>query len=226
MNIGILSYSWGEYTKLSDITFNAWQSYADRHGYTFVTDWTKEDNAEWQKPKFLLRELPKYDALLWVDCDTVCTNPLIKAEQVFKSHGCPPLMLSADCYGLNAGTMMMSNQPITSMLWHAVLEVGYPMFGENRWDEQESLIRFAHQHPYMNHVRVVEQRIMNSYINAEYNRPDDWGGTWCQGDWIIHFPGLPLERRIELAKVYVEKADEYVALQEPQKQSRQKVQSE
>lgn len=226
MNIAIISYSWGEYTNLSDITFPAWSSYAERHGYKFIHQWDKLEDT-WNKPHCLLKHLPDTDLLMWVDCDTLPTNPFLKIDEIWKENGeWKPIVLSADCYGLNCGTMILSNCPIVEMFWKCILDQGYPRFGKDLqgWDEQEAVVRWAHQHPFMRHIQVVPQRILNCYVNKEYGRPSNWGGDWSEGDFIIHFPGLPLERRIELAKEYSEKAEKYVVEREhrtPRPQSEQ-----
>ena len=57
---------------------------------------------------------------------------------------------------------------------------------------------------YTNSVKIVEQRYMNSYIQAPYDycdvRTDIFGknAEWQEGDWILHMPGLHKPVRIQV----------------------------
>jgi hypothetical protein len=75
---------------------------------------------------------------------------------------------------------------------------------DNKWFEQQAVIDF---YPKFQHLfKLIPQRQINSYDYAMYGTdPTDLLGTsgqWVPGDFVIHWPGLPNEVRVQLAQQY------------------------
>ena len=49
---------------------------------------------------------------------------------------------------------------------------------------------------------LVHQRVFNAYPYSEYQYPNDGGGSFQPGDFVIHLPGLSNARRLELMRQY------------------------
>lgn len=204
MKIAIISICSESYKVLSDVTYPAWREYAARHGYDFISEGvTDERGANWQKISMIAHHIKTYDLVLWVGADTLCTNPDIKIDKFWMSQGTPSMIFSTDVFGINSDVMLFAKGAASEMFLYAVNDVGYLTYKDHRWAEQEAIIRFAHQKPYSDWVKVIPQKGFNSYIHAEYGRPSEWPGNWERGDWILHLPGLSLERRIEIINEFI-----------------------
>jgi hypothetical protein len=209
MKIGILTGNSPEYEPLADITNPAWEHYCEKHGYEFVAEsWGPEcGHLGWYKMERLRVLLPRFDILMWVGCDTLPTNPHRNIEGFSALFNPWHILLPIDLFGINSDVMIYKSTPVSDMFLEAVCGPGRVLYQNHHWAEQEAITRFAgaqpyrdHAQPYRDHVKQVEG--MNSYLNAEYGRPPSWYYNWRDGDWILHLPGMPLERRIVLAREY------------------------
>ncbi len=52
-------------------------------------------------------------------------------------------------------------------------------------------------------MSVVHQKCFNSYLYSEYTYPDDKGGSYTKGDFVLHLPGMPNHRRLQLIQEYL-----------------------
>lgn len=199
MKLAIISICSESYKVLSDVTYPAWRDYAARHGYDFISEGaTDARGINWQKISMIEDHIKLYDLVLWVGADTIVTNPENKIEQFWMSHGTPSMIMSADVCGINSDVMLFAKGAASEMFLYAVNNLGYDFYKDHHWGEQEAIIRFAHQKPYSDWVKIIPQKGFNSYIHAEYGRSSEWPGNWEKGDWILHLPGISLERRIEV----------------------------
>lgn len=208
MNICIASICFPDYARLGDVTHPVWEAYCEKQGYAWHVERAplSDRGANWDKIILISRLLPRYDFVLWVGCDTLVTNSELTIQQQYQPYDGLSILLAADLFGLNSDVMLFRQSVWSELFLHAVHNVGYIMYRNHHWAEQEAIIRFAHQAPYQEHVGIVPQKGFNSYLQEVYGRPAHWPGNWSPGDWILHFPGLSLERRIELAQDYAKLA--------------------
>jgi hypothetical protein len=79
-----------------------------------------------------------------------------------------------------------------------------PEYKTAEWAEQQVIIDTIGE--YMDTVKIVPQKEMNSYIQEPYDycdvRQDILGnsGEWTSGDWIVHWPGLHKPLRMNQAE--------------------------
>lgn len=86
----------------------------------------------------------------------------------------------------------------------------YGIYATHCWVEQQAMIDLRFKHAAITHI--VPQHWINSYdyklvyhLGPEYHQGlDCYGerGQWAPGDFLVHWPGQPLELRLELAKDY------------------------
>lgn len=202
--------------------------YAQKHGYkTFC----KTDNFHegskmiFQKiwfAKEMMEQNPDVEWFWWTDTDSMITNFSTRIEdRVFNSHH---FIMAVDMNGTNAGSFLVRNTPEgrgfiddiialekeSESFWdseqHAINTLlGFPEGAAKNWPDPENLKPNA---KYENVVKIVPQRYINS-INYEFYREytshDDklgYDGNWALGDWLIHWPALPLETRKQLFHFY------------------------
>ena len=97
--------------------------------------------------------------------------------------------------------MIFKKCPWSEQLLQAIDQLGYCLYKNHVWAEQEAIIRFAQSEPYAGRIGYEPQNSMNSYLNQLYGRPITWPGNYKEGDWLIHLPGLDMPSRLKIAKI-------------------------
>ena len=206
-NILILTYCSKEYMPLAEIVLPARKSYCKRHGYNlYIQDKPITGRgSNWDKIVMILRALKHADIVVWNGVDVLFMNEDVKVENIVDIFPNSSAILATDHLGVNSDNMIFMNDVWSEQYLTAVDHLGYHLYKDHVWAEQEALIRFSSAAPYVDKVAFAQQNIMNSYINSEYGRPEHWPGNYKLGDWLVHLPGLPFARRIELARKFTEK---------------------
>jgi galactosyl transferase GMA12/MNN10 family len=202
-----------DYMELATLTDQSKQEYCDRHGYKFfkgqdrdLTIVTKPFSVKmnFNKMSYVLRlfkENPDIEWLLFCESDAMITNHTIRIEDRIDNDY--HFIMPVDRLNLNAGNWLIRNSPEA----RAYFEHLYSMaeeYGEKEWAEQQAMIDTIEQ--YQDIVKIVPQKYMNCYEPAIYDyadvRYDLFGnpGWWEPGDWIVHWPGIREQVRIERAK--------------------------
>ena len=209
MNVALATLHSDAYAPLAEVTLPNKERYCRRHGYDLHAVRHPADaelGPNWGKVSLLWELTERYDAVLWLGCDTLITNGERTVESLLGKNPAADVLLASDLYGINADVILTRATAVARMFWYAVGTVGHAFYHAHPWSEQEAMVRFATTPPYAESVRVLPQSAMNSYLHAEYGRPADWPGGWQPGHFILHLPGMPLERRVELAREYAAKA--------------------
>jgi hypothetical protein len=144
----------------------------------------------------------------WLDCDAIVTNFHIKLESIIDNQY--DIIMASDWNGINCGSFLVRN----SDRGKAWLDMIYsfrdvPRYKNHKWPEQAAMMETAHL--YTDILKVVPQKILNSYyyslyIPEEYLWKDrlDTNGNWTVGDFVIHFPGMPNITRMEYIKLFLQ----------------------
>jgi hypothetical protein len=219
-----------KYQQLADKTWHDNKLlYAEMHGYKVFC---RTDNfvpgvgIGYQKIHFI-KELmvtnPDVEWFWWTGTDTMITNFATRIEDRILSDY--HFIVSVDVNGINADSFLVRNttegrayidhllelEAECSKHWDAeqramAVSLGLPVTAEKRfWDGIEICERWR------DHVKLMPQRYMNSfnyqlYGNTYTDHRDSlgWDGNWQLGDWLIHWPAIPLNYRLELANFYKE----------------------
>lgn len=220
-----------KYEPLAQLTWNQNKlEYAKLHGYkTFCkTDNFKEGSGigYWKIHyiKELLEAHPEVEWFWWTGTDTMITNFATRIEdRVLSAYH---FIVAFDVNGINADSLLVRNtpegrayidhlielEPEASKFWDAeqraiAMSLGFPATGEPGWPAPQD-IKVCDK--YKNIVKVMPQRYMNSFnylLYPQYAVPSDklgFDGNWVLGDWLIHWPAVNLEGRIQLANFYKE----------------------
>lgn len=203
--------------ELGDICLPSKRAYAERHGYAFecVREYPNDVHPSWHKLQLLKDRIDRYDAILWLDADTIVTNTAIRFfyRSPSTAYDGPVLMASQDwcapaeerpnrANGISFGNFILRNTPDT----HAWLDMAsqhtqYATRSTCCW-EQDSVNKCMRENPWFrSQVLVMERRALNSVhetceITGVIKAPD----PWQPGDFLIHLTGV--SNRIELAKQF------------------------
>lgn len=202
-----------DYMELANETDPSKQEYCDRHGYKFFkghdedfTIVTKPFSVKmnFNKMSFVLRvfkENPEIEWLLFCESDAMITNQTIRIED--KIDNDYHFIIPVDRLNLNAGNWLIRNSPEARAYFERLYSMAEE-YGEKEWGEQQAIIDTIEE--FQDIVKIVPQKYMNCYEPQIYDyadvRYDLFGqpGWWEQGDWIVHWPGIVEQVRIQRAK--------------------------
>lgn len=220
MKFALVNAHLPNYDSLAKLTtFGNRREYCNRHGYDLLVqagNWTMPacHPVTWDRFKFMRGVLAsgKYD---WVYCcgtDTLHTNlkvPLTdliddKSHVIFSAEWCAPVQLDS---------FLVKNSK-EALAWMDSILALYPKFKDHVWVEQQAVIETLPQ--WTGIVKSLPQRRMNAYDYSLYRQQyagepnvqkglDYFGndGQWHQGDFLIHWPGIYLTKRLELVAQYL-----------------------
>lgn len=190
---------------LADIVLPVAQRYCEKHGYdlcdTYMADSMLDGKPVGYYKMKALRYLLKKYSLIWVlDCDALITNDEIDVS-FFNSFG-TDIFFTEDVHGINAGSFLIRCTDASKRFIDAVID-------DFDAPEEQTIMK---RHIKMVKVCTLPHPSINSYLYSEYLH--DWGnlvgegiqmptheqGNWAPGDFVLHLPGLGLERRCEVFK--------------------------
>jgi hypothetical protein len=161
------------------------------------------------KIKQIISEVGYGDIALVLDADTYITNHLIDFEQfVDKDHD---LYLTKDINGINTGVFIVK---MTPWMQNLLNYVNNTIQSGDFNCEQDAIAEYINNFG-LDRIKIVNHPSFNSYpidlyapsygkINYEEDefvkKPTHEQGAWQMGDYILHAPGLTIEKRIELFK--------------------------
>jgi hypothetical protein len=147
-----------------------------------------------------LRELMNtYDFIFVLDCDAMITNEAIPLKQFAGYDNC---YFTEDVNGINAGSWITRNTE------KAIKLVEYVINNFDAPEEQTVIKRGIDElniapslfpHPSINSYLYTEYlNDWDNKVGAGVPMPNHSEGMWQPGDFILHLPGISLERRIEI----------------------------
>lgn len=207
------------YQPLADITSANKVAYCNKHGYDYLMYKTGERDEVsrategnnhffgFLKIETVLKvlETTPYEWVLFSECDAMITNFGITLESIADNNF--HVLLSSCFNRINAGNFMVRNSDEGKGYLKFIMSQheAYKTVG---WAEQQVMIDNLEK--FKGVVKIVPQRTFNSYDDFLYvlhnvtNRNDGFGrsGEWQPGDFQVHWPGMNLDQRLELAKKY------------------------
>ncbi len=204
--VAIVSLFNDRHKDLAELTwYNNKVEYASKHGYSAIakTDNFSPEQVHFDKFVHILQALkdnPDLDWVWWLDNDAMITNFDIKLEDLVDPEY--HIIMPTDIAALNTGSFIVRNSLQVKEWLEFLLSKKAEYKNDKKWFEQQAVIDF---YPKFQHLfKIIPQQWLNSYDYKMYNveGKDLLGqdGQWYPGDFVIHWPGLPNETRIQLAK--------------------------
>lgn len=213
---------------LAAITCASHKKYADRHGYDYHADcsdiraplrlpnwgagvsghipirgFVKLDlMLHFLDPKSCKRE---YEWVVWLDNDLLVTNCEIPLSRWTQYDA--PLILPYDANAHNATVIMAENTDLTYDLLWACNNAGRSFFLHEDWAEMSALRLFLQTPPYAGMAHYVSVKELCGMPPNVYPIPERvrLKYEWEPGDFAVHFSALSLEKRVAMAKEWVER---------------------
>lgn len=181
--------------------------YAEKHGYLALakTDNFSVEQVHFDKFTHLLDVMaahPEVDWVWWLDNDAMITNFDVRVEDLVDNNY--HVIMPTDIAALNTGSFIVRNSAQSREWLEFLLSKKAEYRNDKKWFEQQAVIDF---YPKFQHLfKIIPQQWLNSYDYKMYNVEgiDLLGqdGQWYPGDFVIHWPGLPNNTRIQLAQQY------------------------
>lgn len=210
MKITVLQYYDDGYRELHELSRRTVEPWCNARGYKYVAERVTDFNGRhpvWAKLPCIERHLPACDWLFYLDSDAAITNQDFDLVNIIQFIEADRIMaVCDDANGMNAGVLLVRNHPLARKVIHAVYhapESAVPggwgdQLGEQRMLEAAiSTIGWAH-------VARFAQRTFNSYLyglyGGRYHYPQ---GEWCEGDPVVHLPGVSNETRKKVFNQFI-----------------------
>ena len=191
---------------LADLTwYNNKVKYAEKHGYLAIPKTNNFSPEQVHFDKFVhildvMKTHPDVDWVWWLDNDAMITNFDIKVEDLVDTDY--HVIMPTDIAALNTGSFIVRNSAQAREWLEFLLSKKKEYKDDKKWFEQQAVIDFYPK--FQELFKIIPQQWLNSYDYKMYNveGTDLLGqdGQWYPGDFVIHWPGLPNESRIQLAK--------------------------
>lgn len=200
MKITLLTAASENYWPLLQYTATNKLEYCLKHGVEFHMEKHNNTNElKHERQEMMWNTLTNTDWLWFMGADTLIMNQTIDVRQFI--HTKYDLIISEDINGLNNDVFFLKNNINgREFLYHVLRN------NEKCENDQESMKKAIKDLKELK-VHIVPQKQFNSYLYTEYNYPDDKGGSYTPGDFILHLPGLPNTRRMEIVKEYLKLVD-------------------
>lgn len=209
MSLCILSHLAKNYKPLAKLTFDGNKKlYANKWNHAAINDVQENWHHAigFDKIRSIKKHLASYSAIWYLGTDTLITNFNINISD-FLLETTRDILITADVNGINADSFIICNTEIGNKFLDEILKLE-PIFQTHHWVEQQAMIELLKDSFWNNNVEILPQRSMNSYdynlYNGKYSDIDQTGhsGQWQSGDFVIHWPGLNLQKRFELFEQY------------------------
>lgn len=206
MRLGILVTSTPEHLPLARITVPNRLEYCARHGYSFFLDVAPFVDPE--RIVAMQKFLGQVDWLWYQGTDLLITDQRKRAEDLIRPG--TDFLIGEDRFGINSDSMLFRDCGSC----HALLAILKNWRRDGYKDEQACLAELlggsGHDWRVTKVIERVQglraviapQREFNAYPDYDYyaihsgGNPND-PGRWQKGDFVAHFPGMPMERKIQ-----------------------------
>lgn len=193
------------YRELAEITtYRNKKEYCEKHGYDLKIKVEPFSHSLGFERLFFVLDLLNSDLYKWiwhVGCDTLVMNFATKIED--KIDKAFDFIIAKDIHDINDDSFLIKNSPNSKRWLDKIcsLEQGYL---KHPWAEQQAIIDNLIDLG-KEKLKIVPQRELNSYLydSGLYPGMERHIGQYQPGDWLMHWPGLGLKTRIDLAKKYI-----------------------
>jgi hypothetical protein len=192
--------------EVADITEPSHKAYANRHGYAFQrmtqADYQPGSHPSWQKLRFLNELLPDYDQILWLDADTIITNPEISIDTITADRP-GSLFVSTDwTYPMpedaikhfSLGNFIAKSTPEMYGVIAAALK-RTEWANRGLWEQQAIQEEYRANPDIRPHIRILPRRALNAVPATDATTGPE---PWQPGDFLCHATFLPFEERIAI----------------------------
>lgn len=205
--VAIVSIFNEKHQALADETWTNKQEYAMKHSYSAIAKTADFSPEQVHFDKFLhilnvMNSSPNTEWVWWLDNDAMITNFDIRVEDLIDRDY--HVIMGVDIASINTGSFLVRNSMQGRQWLEYILSKKGEYKNDKKWFEQQAVIDFYPK--FQDLFKIVPQRTLNSYDYRIYQVDGTdllgYDGQWSKGDFVIHWPGLSNEIRVQLAQQY------------------------
>ena len=202
MNIEIITAYTSNIEELSNLSYDSIIKYCNIQNIQYSRQLLENISRapSWYKIKLILSKFDEgVDYVMWIDADTIITNFDFNLYSLIDSQS--KLYLTKDINGINCGVMIWKRDDQTYDILNKIWSM--TEFDNHIWWEQAA-IRSLYDQDYNNIqsiIKFIDQNKINSYDYSLYNMRYE-PGQHNEQSFLIHFPGIDNEMRLQLIKQY------------------------
>jgi len=185
----MLSNADSNYSDVISITAPNRMRYAAKNGHALEI---QSRTGTSSKIECILSCFDRAEWIWWLDADAVITNMELDVLDLIQRD----MVITTDFHGLNAGSILIRTTELTRRFFQATIDRQGEYNWNNCWGEQNAiayLLWTIHDN-----VAVLPNRAMNSY--PPESAWQDSSQLWQPGDFVLHCPGVPHARRLQILK--------------------------
>ncbi len=205
MRVAVATMFSPAYMEIAGVTMPNMNAYCQRHGYDPISILVDDEKWAYEKHRhFKMMFEDGYDLIWYKDVDAIITNmstPVVHFIERNRALDNVHFFLTRDFNELNGGSVIIRNTPIGGILNDYVLDQKGVLDNEqNVYNSPEFMSDFYGKWTTLPHPSI------NSYRYGLYKECWDFVGREDLGDWVegksfvLHTPGLSLEKRLEILK--------------------------
>ncbi len=188
------------YQEVADVSLPNLYEYAKIHGYDVrEIKLTNEEGFHYKKNEFFKDVMGRthYDLIFYKDIDSIITNMTIPiTDFIDDEHSL--FICHDDIMGINGGSLIIKNDKNGEWVnWFILLERG--KFN----NEQEVMEYHKEALQALGFMKILPHPSINSYPYNEYPELEMVSaekGNWEVGQFLLHCPALPYEKRAEILR--------------------------
>ncbi len=197
MNICILILYTNSWQNIADVVLDNAVEYTYKHGYNlsirrYPECFSGYDKLEWSKSLLL-----ENDYVWNLDLDALITNHNIRIEQFLDSDKNFFITYGANTY--NAGSFILKKSAWANWFIEYLLSKK----GEEKMHcEQDAILKYIEEYG-TEDICILPHPSINSFmydLYPEYSNVKHEEGNWEEGDFVLHLPGIGMDKRYEILK--------------------------
>jgi hypothetical protein len=187
------------YQEVADVSLPNMYEYAERHGYSVhEIKLTNDEGFHYKKNEAFVDLFDSYDLIFYKDIDSMITD-LSRPIESFIDDEHDLFICKDDIFGINGGSLIIKNTD--GGIWVNEFILGER---ENFNNEQEVMNwAFHNATSFIPHVKILPHPSINSYPYEAYpelKMVTEQEGCWKEGNFLLHVPALPYEKRAEILR--------------------------
>lgn len=197
MKILVVTEYSDRYQEIANISIPNAKEYCAKHNYRFHVIKLEDGDFHYRKHEYFKEAFKNgCDLIAYRDIDAMFTNLTIPYESFINYNH--DLFITKDFGGINGGSLIIKNTKGGQWVNDFILSQR-----EKFNNEQEVMEHFITSPEFSQYVKLCGHPSFNSYQYEhypEFKNVTHEQGQWQEGDFLLHTPALPLEKRAEILK--------------------------
>lgn len=200
MKVLIVTEWCDRYKEVADVSLPNMLEYCGRYHYDYrEIKLTNEEGFHYKKHEFFkaMFDNDSYDLIFYKDIDSVITNMTIPIESfVDDEHSL--FICHDDIMGINGGSLIIKNNDDGWLVNEFILR------NRHRFNNEQEVMEY-HKEGLQKRgfMKILPHPSINSYpydAYPELKPATEAEGNWVEGNFLLHCPALPYEKRAEILR--------------------------